>query len=446
MRSLRTEGRWRRAPRWGDISVWQGSATTPDLPRWPLTAMFVLFPIWWLLGPGEAMWIALAAVMLLLLLRHGEIRAPRGLGIWLLFLLWMGCSVIGIDSGGRLLGFVYRALLYVTVTVVFLYVYNARATLTARYVLGVLTVFWLIVVAGGYLGVFWPLFSIDTPLGMVLPSSLSSNDLIREMVVRRVTQYSPDAWAPIDPRPSAPFLYTNGWGNAYSALSPMVVAYLVMVRRERRFWWLLPLIPLSFVPAFLTLNRGMFLGLALALAYVLLRCVLSGNVRAIAALAGLSLVAAGAWAALPVADRLDHRVEVSSSTEDRADLYVEAFTRTLEQPVFGYGAPRPSETPGAPSVGTQGQFWMVMFSHGFPGAALFMGWLAWAFFRSVRERDPAGLACNTVILVTLVESLYYGIMTTGLMVAMLAAAVALRPTEDAEPAPLKSQPSRVRQI
>ncbi|TFC36367.1 O-antigen ligase family protein [Cryobacterium sp. TMT2-14] len=404
-----------------------------ELPRWPLTVMFVLFPLWWVLGPGEAVWIPLAGVMLLLLNRHGRIRIPRGFGIWLLFLLWMVCSVIGIDTEGRMIGFIYRALLYLTVTVAFLYVYNARVTLTPRYVLGVLTIFWLVVVAGGYLGVLWPLFSINTPLLAVLPQWLTANDLIQEMVVRRATQYNPNSWLQLDPRPSAPFLYTNGWGNAYSVLTPMVIAYLALVRRERRFWWLLPVVPLSFVPAFLTLNRGMFIGLGVALAYILIRSVLQGNVRAILTVVGIAVLAAVALVTLPIAERLTERVESSSSTEDRASLYIEAFERTLEQPVFGYGSPRPSETPGAPSVGTQGQFWMVMFSHGFPGAALFMGWLAWAYFRSVRERDPAGLACNTVLLLTLVESLYYGIMTAGLMVAMLAAAVALRPEEDAEP-------------
>ncbi|MFO7690463.1 MAG: O-antigen ligase family protein, partial [Cryobacterium sp.] len=214
---------------------------------------------------------------------------------------------------------------------------------------------------------------------------------------------------------------------------------------ERRFWLLLPVVPLSFVPAFLTLNRGMFIGLGVAFAYILIRLVLHRNVRAILALGGIAVLAAVALTTLPIAERLTERVGSSSSTEDRASLYVEAFERTLDQPVFGYGAPRPSETPGAPSVGTQGQFWMVMFSHGFPGVALFMGWLAWAYFRSVRERDPVGLACNTVLLLTLVESLYYGIMTTGLMVAMLAAALALRPEDAAEPvARLPETASRAR--
>lgn len=441
--SLATQGQRRRAPSWGDqIAVSEGriAITARELPRWPVVAMFALFPLWWVLGPGEAMWIPLAGVMLLFLRRHGKIQTPKGFGIWLLFLLWVACSVIAIDTPGRLAGFGYRGLLYVAVTIAFLYVYNARATLTARNMAGILTIFWLVIVAGGYLGIFWPTLSINTPLGAVLPSWLSSNELVQEMVVRRATSYNPDSFLNLDPRPSAPFLYTNGWGNAYSVLTPIVVAYLALVRRERRFWWLLPVVPLSFVPAFLTLNRGMFLGLGVALAYILLRSIIRGNVRAIVALVALLVVAAGAWASLPAAERLSERVDASSSTEDRVNLYAETFERTLEQPIFGYGAPRPSESSTAPSVGTQGQFWMVMFSHGFPGVALFIGWLLWAYFRTIRERDPVSLACNTVLLLTVVESLYYGMMATGIMVAMLAAAVALRPREEANrPAALESE-------
>lgn len=398
------------------------------LPRWPFAALFALFPVWWLLGVGEAAWIALAAVMLGCLLWRGRIRMPRGFAIWLMFLVWMAVSVIEIDTPDRLLGFVYRALLYLTVTVIFLYVYNAHDSLSPRYVMGVLTVFWLIVIAGGYVGIFFPLLTIQTPLGLVMPPSIASNDLVQDMVVRRVSQYNPDGWAKLDPRPSAPFLYTNGWGNAYSMLSPIVIAYLVEVRRERRFWWLLAAIPVSLVPAFLTLNRGMFLGLGLALVYVAVRLFMRGNLKALLGLIGLALVVVVAFATLPIAERLTHRVEASPSTSDRANLYEETFERTLEAPVFGYGAPRPSEKAGAPSAGTQGQLWMVMFSHGFPGAALFMGWLVWAYIRSIRERDPASLALNAVLLVVVVESLYYGIMTAGLAIAMIAAALAMRPT------------------
>lgn len=411
----------------------------PRLPRWPFAALFALFPVWWLLGLGESAWIALAAVMLACLVWRGRLRMPRGFVIWLLFLVWMAVSVIEIDTSDRLLGFVYRALLYLTVTVIFLYVYNAQDSLSPRYVMGVLTVFWLIVVAGGYVGILFPVLTFQTPLGLAIPPSIASNELVHDMVVRRVSQYNPEGWAKLDPRPSAPFLYTNGWGNAYSMLAPIVIAYLVAVRRERRFWWLLAAIPVSLVPAFLTLNRGMFLGLGLALVYVAVRLFMRGNVRALLGLIGLAVVVAVAFTALPISERLTHRVESSPSTSDRATLYEETFERTLEAPVFGYGAPRPSETAGAPSAGTQGQLWMVLFSHGFPGAALFMGWLVWAYIRSIRERDPTGLALNAVLLVVVVESLYYGIMTAGLAIAMIAAALAMRPPLRADAA---AQPTR----
>jgi len=418
-----------------------GRMPPPELPRWPFTAMFVLFPVWWILGPGEAMWIVLAGVMVFFLLRSGRIRVPRGFGLWLLFLVWMLFSVIGIDSSGRLIGFVYRALLYLTVTVIFVYVYNARSSLTPRYIAGVLSVFWVIVMVGGYVGVFFPLLAFTTPLSVVIPDSIASNELVQEMVRRRVTQYNPDAFLPLEPRPSAPFLYTNGWGNAYSVLTPIFVAYLVEVRRERRFWWLAALLPLSFLPAFLTLNRGMFIGIGLALAYVAVRAIVRGHLRVLIGLTAIVAMAAMVFAVFPVADRLTDRLASSPSTEDRASLYQETFERTLDAPVFGYGAPRPSESPGAPAAGTQGQVWMVLFSHGFAGLFFFLAWLVWAFVRSIRVRDPVLVAANAVLLVVIVQSTYYSILTTGLAVAMIAAAVTLRPADE----PLEPEFERPRQ-
>lgn len=414
-----------------------------DLPRWPFGAAFLLFPLWWVLGFGEIAWIALAFVMIYYLLRRGRIEVPRGFGLWLLFLVWMLCSVIGIDSGGRLIGFVYRALLYFATTAMFLYVYNARKSLTPRYIAGVLTVFWLIIVAGGYLGVLFPLFSFRSPLYYMLPQSLLSNDLIQDIAIRRVTQFNPDSWLQLQPRPSAPFLYTNSWGNSYSMLVPIVIAYLTMVRRERKFWWLLLSLPISLVPALLTLNRGMLLGLGIALIYVTFRFFVRGNFRAILVVLVLSAVVGIAFASLSVTQRINDRTETSSSTVDRANLYEETFQRTLESPIFGYGAPRPSEVDGAPSAGTQGQVWMVMFSQGFPGLILFMGWLIWAYLRSLHRWDPFGLACNTALLVVVIESLYYGILTAGLAVAMIAAAVTMRPDGPLSDTPTMSLPQLI---
>lgn len=398
-----------------------------DLPRWPFAAMFVGFPLWWALGFAEIVWIALAAIMVIYLIRRRAANLPRGFGIWMMFLVWMTFSVIGIDTSGRLIGFFYRALFYLTVSVIFVYVYNARATLPVQYMLGVFTVFWIYVVAGGYAGIAFPLFSFQTPLSYVVPLNLQSNELVHEMVTRRLTQFNPDSWLHVDPRPSAPFLYTNGWGNVYSMLIPLVICYLSMVRRTRLFVPLLIAIPISVVPAFLTLNRGMLIGLGVAIAYAAVVLALRGHLKALlAVLAVLAVLCVGAIA-LDVGGRLDNRVQVSSSTEDRVNLYSETFERTLESPLFGYGAPRPSEVEGAPSVGTQGQIWMVMFSHGFPGLIFFMGWLLWSFLFTVHRNDPLRIGMKSVLLVIFVESFYYGVVPDGLILSMAVAAMLLRP-------------------
>lgn len=401
-------------------------ASRSTLPRWPFTAMLAFFPLWWVLGFAEMAWIPLAGCMAVLMIRRGGIQVPRGFSIWLLFIVLMCASVIGIDTSGRLIGFVYRALLYIAITVVFIYVYNARETLTLRYMLGVFTLFWLWAVLGGFAGIIAPEFSFRTPLSYVLPQGLQANELIGEMVVRRLTQYNPDSWLALDPRPSAPFLYTNGWGNVYSITLPMVVAYLTVIPRGRRFWLLILAIPLSLIPAFLTLNRGMFIGLAVAAAYLFVRFVLAGRLRAVALLSVIGIIAGIAAVALDVGSKLTDRVETSSSTEDRANLYEETFVRTLHSPLFGYGAPRPSFTDGAPSAGTQGHLWMVMFSHGFPALVCFMAALAWMFFATIRGRSTAMLILNTVQLVILVEVFFYGVLPNGLILTFPAAALAIR--------------------
>src|SRR5699024_3767671 len=133
-------------------------------------------------------------------------------------------------------------------------------------------------------------------------------------------------------------------------------------------------------------------------------------------------------AAFDVGERVAHRTEVSSTTEDRADLYAETFEKTLDSPLFGYGAPRPSATEGAPSAGTQGQIWTVMFSHGFPALFFFLAWLSWTLIAGLRIRDPQRIVLSSVLLVILVESAYYGVATNGLILSMAVAALLMRPS------------------
>ncbi len=78
-----------------------------------------------------------------------------------------------------------------------------------------------------------------------------------------------------------------------------------------------------------------------------------------------------------------------NSNQTRANVYTQAVSGALSSPVLGYGSPRPDPTARAistnlPFVGTQGQYPLVLFSHGFPGLAAFIGWFAFAFVRTRR--------------------------------------------------------------
>ena len=397
------------------------------MPTWPVTLLFGAFPLFWLLGLGSVIWIVLGAVMALILWQTPGVRAPRGFGLWLFFLLWMLLSLSQIDNAARGLGFALRAAQYLGCTAIFLYAYNLRPRVPVRYFLGVLTVFFTGVVAGGYLGLAFPTLVIPTPMSLVVPSGLQANNLVRDMVNLRTTQYRADAFAPFDPRPSAPFLYTNNWGNLYSFLLPVVVAYFLTIRSTAGRFMLAALMLVSVVPAVLTLNRGMYIGLAVVLVVIGGRLAVRGQVRALLTIAVLAIPAAVVVQSFAVSERLNNRLEASSTNESRLTVYTETIRRTMDAPWFGFGGPRPALAAGVPAAGTQGQLWMLLFSFGFIGAAMYLAWWVSVSARTMRQHDITGLLLNAVLVALLVETLYYGMLPHGIAVAMVIAAMALKP-------------------
>lgn len=412
----------------------RGRTAVGDLPVWPLYALYVGFPVWWFLGLGDMIWPVLALPMLVNLVLRGNVRVPRGFGVWLLFMVWMSITVIQVDSMGRVVGFTFRALAYFAATIIFLYVYNSSTrTLPLARVANLLTVFWAVVVAGGFLGILLPGGSINTLMGRVLPNWLQANDVVAAMVHPKFAQYTPFSGTFTSPRPSAPFLYTNNWGNNYSLLLPFVLIALIHMRRGPARWFVTAMIPVSLVPAFLTLNRGMFLALAVGFTYMAVRFAFRRQLKGLVAVGILFAVAVGLSVVLPVQELVAARVSSSDTNETRTAVYQEALDRTVESPLLGHGAPRPSEaTAGAPAVGTQGQFWMVLFSHGFPGAALFVGWFWVMVWRTRKPMSTSGLWLHVVCVMALLECFYYGMLSSGLILVMIAAAAALRESDAAD--------------
>ncbi len=393
------------------------------LPMWPITAPLVTYPFWWMTGIGELALVPFAACAVALLLRQSSVRVPRGIGAWLIMLLWVVASLVAIDTGGRLIGAVYRLALYAAVTVFIVYLYNAWTPRNVQAVCGAISVFLLYMVLGAVAGLLFPLWEFSTPLSLLLPKSLLTNELVAEMAYRRLTNFDPTAYnaAVMSPRPSAPFVYTNGWGNSYSLVLPFVLLYVAQTTDRTKKVMVILLLAASVVPAALTLNRGMFLGLGVGAVYFLVRATIDGRWGWL--LGATLAVACGVLLVLflPIQERLQARDASSGSTATRLILYQEAWQRTLDSPVVGYGAPRPSVHAGAPSVGTQGQFWATLFSHGLFAAASLVAWLAVVTVVSFRRADALHIATGAVGLIALTEVFYYGFIPFGFLWVGLAA-------------------------
>jgi O-antigen ligase len=412
-----------------------------NLPAWPLYLLFVGFPLWWVLGLAGFVWVLLAVPMFLAL-AGGRVRAPRGFGLWLGFLLWMVGSALKLDSSGRLIGFGFRAGLYLSATVLFLYVYNAsRRALPPRRVALIVTAFWVVVVAGGFLGLRFPEGHFSTPTQKLLPGSVVANEFVYDLVHPSFSQVN--AAGRVAPRPQAPFPYTNQWGASFALLLPFVLLALTQVRQGLCRGLILLVLFASLVPVFLSLNRGLWVSLGFGLLYAALRFALRGRLKALLAVVLLIAVAGQVAVALPLDTLLNETKQ--ESNKSRLELYQEAVRDTSQSPLLGYGAPRPSVDPYSPSVGTQGQLWMVLFSHGFPGLALFLAWFLWIAWRTRVARTPAQLWTHTVLLIAVVQLPFYGMLPAAIHIVMVAAAVSLRESGAGPPVVVASPSSAVKE-
>ena len=394
------------------------------LPVWPVTVPLLTYPLWWMSGIGELALVPFAGCAAFLLMRNPWSRVPRGIGAWLVMLLWVVASLLQIDTGGRLIGAGYRLLLYAAVTVFIVYIFNVWSPRTQQRICGAMAVFLFWMTAGAIAGLLVPLFELRTPLVLLIPDALLGNELVQEMVYRRLTQYDPNAWNAdvMSPRPSFPFLYTNGWGNSYSLILPFVLLYASQAANRTRTALVLLLVVVSTVPAALTLNRGMVLGLAVGLLYFLARGVATGRRGWLVGAAVFGAFGTALLMFLPIQERLEARNASTGSTVTRLSLYEEAWERTTQSPVLGYGAPRPSIHADAPSVGTQGQFWATMFSHGFFAAIALVAWLLVVAVVSMRRADALHVACGAVAVMALTEVFYYGFIPFGFLWVGVAAA------------------------
>ena len=403
--------------------------------------MFGLVPLWWILGGLYLFWGAFAIILAIVLLTSGKVLLPTGSVLWLLLI---GLIVVSATRMEKVTGFFMygiRLAFVLAAFLVYLYVYNAaRSGIRWQRLFRPLMFFWLAMVALGWLGVLMPRFTMTTPVEMLLPGSISGDRIVQALTHVHATEFVATSKNPYF-RTAAPYPYTNNWGTGFAILVPCVVAYLTSVREGLLRKVLIVSLPLALIPAFLTLNRGMFIGLGAGLVYLGLRALLRGDVRVIASIVGVAVLAWVATLVVPVTDLINNRVQNTDSTRDRADLYWQTVDAVARSPLLGYGGPRMVDTTHATEpLGTQGQVWMMMYSHGIPALLVFLLLFVVIARRLAAAVSAPGKWLSIIPVIALVITPFYGFTDMNMSVMFFGIALAMAAVDGPVNRPVPAQP------
>jgi hypothetical protein len=197
----------------------------------------------------------------------------------------------------------------------------------------------------------------------------------------------------------------------------------------------------SVVPAVLSLNRGLWIGLALLLAYVAVRHALAGKVWILGAVTVAATALVVALIASPLGDVVHARLDNGKSNGVRSFLIDRALDGFADSPVIGYGGTRNTlggrqsiavgesagcERCGNFTVGGNGQLWQLLYSHGGAGTAGYLGFFAYGLWRFRRDRSAVGIAGGAAIVTSFAAMLWYNALVTPLAFLFLAYALLWR--------------------
>jgi hypothetical protein len=419
-------------------------------PGWPLVALFAPFPLWWLLGLSHVIFLILAMPMAFELARRRPLFVPHGFGLWLLFLAWMSAGILvlwayapGTVAGGsiaRLVPFGYRALWYLAITIVCLYVLNlSERELPTLRVVRLLGWMFVVTTIGGLAGLVIPDVSFPSLVELILP--VPDGSFVYALVHPSLSSQS-DFLGFVQPRPTAPFAYANAWGNNLGTYLP----FFVWAWFGRDAGWRRRVAPfllvLALVAVVYSLNRGLWGGLTVAALLVAIRLAVSGRLWVLGALSVTVLVATVAFLFTPLYDTAALRLATPHSNDRRATVAETVIETTAEgSPLVGYGTNREvqgnfasiagGDTPechqcAAPPLGTQGFVWRLIFTTGFVGTFLYLGFMAVQFARHFRSPDTVAVVATVSIAVSLVFFLVYDSLESPLFTLMIAIGLAAR--------------------
>jgi polysaccharide biosynthesis protein PslJ len=393
-------------------------------PVMALNCLAVGYPIWWLLGVQWATWPVVGIVLTgwLAVNRHA-VRVEVAQLPWLGFLAWVAISGLLIDSGRYGASYAYRLTMYASVAAIGLFAFTAARLGLGREVL-VRPLLWLwgYSVVLGMVGILVPSLQFNSLMESLLPETVRSVGFIRGLTHPAFAEFD-DLYGVS--RPSALYPYTNDWGAAVSILTPVAVYGFATAKSAKGKALIAAIGLLSVVAVVVSINRGCWLSLTAAFAYVVVRRLMAGQLRFVIA----SAVAAAALLALVVVTPLGSIAAgrfATANTDTRQNLYQASWELASKSPLFGYGAPQSSvdvRHNNGVSVGTHGQFWTVLVSQGFVGLAWYLGAILTTSLRVRPLSRGPDVWLHAACLVLLVQSLFYDSLPVPLFVFSLCAAV-----------------------
>jgi hypothetical protein len=420
-------------------------------PGWPLVMLYAFFPLWWALGLAQLIFFASAAAMAVALYRRrATLVVPRFFTVWVLFLLWMLAGVFvlpaiapGTAAGvtiGRYVGFTVWSAWYFAVTIAAIYVLNTAREIPTQRVVRLLA--WMFVVTTGFgvLAVVVPMLEFKSAIELILPRGLASSQYIRTLVHPSLSSTS-DFLGYVQPRPTAPFPYSNAWGNNLALYLP----FFVLGWFGRDAGWrrkVAPLVLLAAVfPITFSLNRGLWGALTVAAVYSSVRLAVNGRTRGLQILVATLTIGGLLFVSSPLYDTIKLRLETPHSN-DRRGATASTVVKTAYEgsPIVGFGMTRKmqgsfsslagGETAqchqcAAPPLGTQGYMWRLVLTTGFGGMVLCLLFLALQFLRRARGAIPLEVACCTVLIVAgmcffVYDSLGSAMFTVFLAIGLMA--------------------------
>jgi polysaccharide biosynthesis protein PslJ len=393
--------------------------------------LFLSYPIFWFLGLPWLWGIALTTPMTVSLLTHfRSVRVPRGLWVWVLFLSWQVLSGLQLVAVGpdRVMAFMFRFFEYYTGTILLLWFFNSDAKrLPWVQLVKAGAWLWAITIVLGTAGLLFPGYTLQTLGSKILPANLMNITLVSDYALPKLSQVQNIIGSRIA-RPAAPFSFSNGWASNVAIFTPFAMMAFSYTRRNGVRLLLGGLMIFGLLPFISSVSRGAWVGLIFGLVYAAIRISIrrGAGLKVVKVAMGLVAVALIIFLS-PLRGIIEARLAHPHSNQGRLEQSQEAARRATQSPLLGYGAPLPSEDEDiGHNIGTHGQIWLVVFSHGFPGLALYLGFFGFVAWHFRRCRTQAELWAHTLVLMAIVMMPVYGFMSLNFDITMAALGIAFR--------------------